>query len=129
MVGCNLGETIKDLTSRVAKLTAKSEVPATTSHCQGILKGEVNSKTSALTWIINYSDLSGPVTGAYFHRPALKGKNADVAVPITGNLASPRNGMANLSTAQVKDLMEEKWYVNLHTTTNLNEEIRGQITK
>ena len=129
LVGCNLGKTTKDQTSLAAKLTAKSEVPATTSHGQGTLKGEINSKTSVLTWTINYNDLSGPVTGAHFHGPALEGKNADVTVPITGSLASPINGTATLTTAQVKELMEGKWYVNLHTAANPNGEIRGQITK
>jgi hypothetical protein len=129
LVGCNLGKTPKDQTSLAAKLTATSEVPASNSNGQGTLKGEVNSKTSLLTWTINYSGLSGPVTGAHFHGPALEGKNADVAVPITGSLASPINGTATLSTTQLKELMEGKWYVNLHTAANPNGEIRGQITK
>jgi hypothetical protein len=129
LVGCNLGKPPKDQTSIAAKLTATSEVPANTSKGQGTLKGEVNSKTSVLTWTINYSDLSGPITGAHFHGPALEGKNADVAVPITGSLANPISGTATLSATQLKELMEGKWYVNLHTAANPDGEIRGQITK
>ena len=82
-----------------------------------------------MTWTINYSDLSGPVTGAYFHGPALEGKNAGVAVPITGSLATRINGTVTLSTTQLKELMEGKWYVNLHTAVNPDGEIQGQITK
>ena len=129
LVGCNQGKPTKDQTSLAAKLTATSEVSANTSKGQGTLKGEVNSKTSVLTWTINYSGLSGPVTGAHFHGPALEGKNIGIAVPITGSLATPINGTATLSTTQLKELMEGKWYINLHTAANPNGEIRGQITK
>ncbi len=129
MVGCYLSKTPKDQTSIAAKLTATSEVPANTSKGLGTLKGEDNSKTSVLTWTIHYSDLCGPVTGAYFHGPALEGKNAGVAVPITGSLATPINGTATLSTTQLKELMEGKWYLNLHTVANPDGEIRGQINK
>lgn len=129
LVSCNLGKTTKDQTSIAAKLTANSEVPATTSKGKGTLKGEVDNKTSTLTWTINYSDLSGPVIGAHFHGPAVEGKNADVAVPIIGNLANPISGTANLTATQMQGLLDGKWYVNLHTAANPDGEIRGQISK
>lgn len=129
LVGCNLGSMNKNQTSFAAKLTAASEVPATTSKGKGTLKGQVDNKTSILTWTINYSDLSGPVTGAHFHGPAVKGKNADVAVPITGNLANPISGTATLTATQMQELLDGQWYVNLHTAANPDGEIRGQISK
>lgn len=129
LVSCNLGKTTKDQTSIAAKLTANSEVPAITSKGNGTLKGEVDNKTSTLTWTINYSDLSGPVIGAHFHGPAVEGKNADVAVPIIGNLDNPISGTANLTATQIQELLDGKWYVNLHTAANPDGEIRGQISK
>jgi len=129
LVGCNAGTMNKNQTSIAAKLTATSEVPANGSKGEGTLKGDVDNKTSVLNWTINYSDLSGPATAAHFHGPAAAGNNADVAVPITGNLASPIKGTATLTASQMQELLDGKWYVNLHTAANPDGEIRGQITK
>ena len=41
--------------------------------------------------------------------------------------ASPIEGQATLSPAQVADLMAGKWYANVHTAANKGGEIRGQI--
>lgn len=129
LVGCNAGTMNKDQTTLVAKLTAASEVPANASKGVGTLKGDVDNKTSVLNWTIDYSDLSGPVTAAHFHGPAAEGNNADVAVPITGNLASPIKGTATLTATHMQELLDGKWYVNLHTAANPDGEIRGQVTK
>ena len=58
----------------------------------------------------------------------ITGKNAGVAVPITGT-ASPMEGSATLTDAQAADLTGGKWYVNVHTATNKGGEIRGQVAK
>ncbi len=129
LVGCNAGTMNKDQTTLVAKLIAASEVPANASKGAGTLKGDVDNKTSVLNWTIDYSDLSGPVTAAHFHGPAAEGNNADVAVPVTGNLASPIKGTATLTATQMQELLDGKWYVNLHTAANPDGEIRGQVTK
>ena len=129
LVGCNTGTMNKDQTTLVAKLNAASEVPANTSKGAGTLKGDVDNKTSVLNWTIDYSGLSGTVTAAHFHGPAAEGNNADVAVPITGNLASPIKGTATLTATQMQELLDGKWYVNLHTAANPDGEIRGQISK
>lgn len=80
-----------------------------------------------LTWKGTYKDLTGPATAAHFHTGDA-GKNGDVAIPISPN-ASPFEGSATLTNAQVTDLMAGKMYVNVHTAANKGGEIRGQVTK
>ncbi|MBW8748306.1 MAG: CHRD domain-containing protein, partial [Acidobacteria bacterium] len=42
---------------------------------------------------------------------------------------SPLEGTATLSQEQTKDLLDGKWYFNLHTAANPGGEIRGQVVK
>ena len=79
-----------------------------------------------LRWKLTYSGLSGPATGAHFHGPAMPGSNAGVVVPFT-SATSPIEGQATLTPAQLADLMDGKWYANVHTASNPGGEIRGQV--
>ena len=111
----------------MTRLSGASEVPPVTSNASGTVELNLNKQTNELSWIVTYSGLSGPATGAHFHGPAMAGSNAGVVVPMTGSLTSPIRGTASLTAAQVADLMTGKWYVNLHTAANPNGEIRGQF--
>ncbi len=111
-----------------AQLSSASEVPANTSKATGSAAITFDTASKALSWKLNYSDLSGPATMAHFHGPAEAGKNAGVAVPIP-NAASGTEGTATLTDAQAADLLAGKYYVNVHTAANPGGEIRGQVTK
>ena len=78
---------------------------------------------------MDYSGLSGPVTGAHIHGPAASGANAGIVIPFTGDLASPIKGSATLTDAQIADLEAGKYYVNLHSAANKSGEIRGQLIR
>lgn len=112
----------------MADLKGASEVPPNTSRASGAATATYDTATKKLSWKVNFKDLSGPATGAHFHGPADATKNADVAVAIPGT-ASPMEGSATLTDAQAADLMEGKWYVNVHTDANKDGEIRGQVLK
>ena len=111
-----------------AKLSGASEVPPVTSNGIGTVDGTFNARTALLAWTVTYSGMSGNVTAAHFHGPAIAGVNAGVAVPVTGSTANPIKGEAMLTGAQAADLTAGKWYFNLHTAANPNGEIRGQVT-
>lgn len=110
-----------------ANLSAKSEVPPVVSNGNGDIEMTVDKKNNKLMWEIKYEDLTGAVTAAHFHGPAMVGENASVVVPIDGNLASPIKGKATVTAAQITELLAGKWYVNLHTEANPDGEIRGQL--
>ena len=108
-----------------ATLSGAAEVPANASAGTGTMEASFDKATSVLKWSVTYAGLSGPATMAHFHGPAMPGANAGVVVPFP-SAASPAEGSATLTPAQVTDLMAGKWYVNVHTAKNPGGEIRGQ---
>ena len=122
---CNMPAS--DSTKLAATLSAASEVPPIDSKASGEADVKINVKDYKLSWTIKYADLSGIVTGAHFHGPAMAGVNAGVVVPINGDLSSPIKGEVILTAEQTAQLLEGKWYLNLHTATHPDGEIRGQV--
>jgi hypothetical protein len=112
-----------------ADLSGASEVPPVTTPGKGSATATLDSGTKTLTWTVDYSGLSGPVTAAHIHGPAAAGANAGVLVPLGTNLANPIKGSATLTDAQVSDLEAGRTYVNLHTAENKGGEVRGQLQR
>ena len=102
-------------------------MPIVNTQGEGKLRATLNNERTVLKWKVDYSALSGPVTGAHFHGPAAVGVNAGVVIPLAGSMKSPMSGEVKLTPAQAADLQAEKWYVNLHTAAHPNGEIRGQV--
>jgi hypothetical protein len=111
-----------------ANLSGAQEVPAHQVPGTGQLTAQLDPATKTLTYSATYSGLTGPATMAHFHGPAAAGANAGVAVGVKGSVASPINGTATLTDAQIADLKAGKWYFNVHTKENPGGEIRGQVT-
>jgi CHRD domain-containing protein len=103
--------------------------PGVTSSGKGAATASLDTASKTLTWDVDYSGLSGPVTAAHIHGPADPGANAPVVVPFNGSLASPIKGSATLTDAQIQQLEAGKWYVNIHTEANKPGEIRGQLVR
>ena len=112
-------------------LSGSQEVPAVTTTGSGTITGEYDGDDNKLELTVNWTGLSGTVTGAHIHGPALTGANAGVLIPLTVNV----NGVTgkiesdiSLPDSTEQFLIQGRLYVNLHTTLNPNGEIRGQIT-
>ena len=120
---------LAEMVSFRADLKGASEVPPTDSKGIGTVSVKYDTATRTLSWMVNYSGLSGNATGAHFHGPATPDENTGIAVPINGNLASPIEGSATLTDAQAFDLMAGNWYFNIHTADHEGGEIRGQVLK
>jgi hypothetical protein len=113
-----------------ADLKASAEVPPKDSAGTGALTGTLNTETNEFTYHIEFSGLTGPVAAAHFHGPAAEGVNAKPQLPIKGTpITSPIDGKATLTAQQAKELVDGKWYFNLHTAANPGGEIRGQVLK
>ena len=91
----------------------------------GSMTGSYDNILSIFAWNVQWSGLSGPATVAHFHGPALPNQNAGVQVPIS-NL-SPAVGSTTITAPQAADLLNELWYVNIHSATFPAGEIRGQV--
>ena len=113
-----------------ADLAGSHEVPAKDVAGTGTLTATLDTDTGELKYHVTFSGLTGPVTAAHFHGPAAEGVNAKPQVPVkTSPIESPLEGTATLSQEQTKDLLDGKWYFNLHTAANPGGEIRGQVVK
>lgn len=106
-------------------LSANNEVPPNASTAVGAARVRLDGMM--LKWTVTYSGTTGPVTAGHFHGPAAAGTNAGVVVPFTGSMASPIEGSATLTQAQVDQLKAGMWYVNLHTAAHPGGELRGQV--
>ena len=117
---------VAETLSYKADLKASNEVPINSSSGTGSVAAIFDTASKKLNWTVTVSNLTGAATAAHFHGPAAAATNAGVAVPITGT-TSPMAGSATLTDAQAADLKAGKWYVNVHTATNKDGEIRGQV--
>ena len=108
-------------------LSGEAEIPAVTTMGTGTVDVTYTPATKVVKWKVVYSGLSGPVTAAHFHGPAIPGQNAGVVLPFKDKLDSPIEGQATLTDAQATDLLAGKWYLNLHTAANPKGEVRGQV--
>ena len=113
-----------------ADLKGASEVPAKDVSGTGQVKATLNTDTNEFSYHVVFSGLTGAPVAAHFHGPAGEGVNAKPQIPIKGNpIASPIEGKATLTPDQAKDLLDGKWYFNVHTAANPSGEIRGQVVK
>jgi hypothetical protein len=111
-------------------LTGAQQVPPVTTSGSGTANLTYDSGTMELTWSIDYSGLSGPVTMAHIHGPAPEGKNAGVEIWLSKKgepVSSPIKGEAKLTEAQAKQFMDGDTYINVHTKEHPAGEIRGQV--
>src|SRR5689334_11697699 len=118
-----------------ATLNGAGENPA--KNVAGTGTATIVKSAGTYTFTINFSGMSGPVTGAHIHGPAGIGANANVIVPfstagagtsgtLTGTFTSTNT--ATISNDSLDVLMRTgNAYVNLHTAANPGGEIRGQL--
>ena len=111
--------------SGIVSLSGSNEVPPNASTAVGMARIDLSGMT--LKWTVTYSGTTGPVTAGHFHGPAPAGANAGVVLPFTGSMASPIEGSATLTQAQLDQLKAGLWYVNLHTAAHPGGELRGQV--
>lgn len=109
-----------------ADLQAKSEVPPVDSNGSGTADITVDTEAKKVSWKVDVSGLSGDGTAAHFHGPAKEGENAPPVVDISGNW---KEGSADLTDDQRKQLEDGMWYLNVHTAKFPDGEVRGQVVK
>lgn len=82
-----------------------------------------------LRYTVTWDGLSGPVTIAHLHGPALPGKDGPPEVTVHGPYKSPLSGSVMLSTETERDLLDGRIYLNLHTQKYPNGEARAWLGK
>jgi CHRD domain len=110
-------------------MTSAQEVPPNNSHGSGDAQAQLDAATKTLTYKVTWKGLTGPATMAHFHGPAASGEEAPVIIPLGNSPKSPITGKAQLTDDQVKEFMDGKVYVNVHTAAHPGGEIRGQMAQ
>lgn len=111
--------------------SAAQEVPPNSSTATGTLTGSYNAATNSLQYNINWSGLTGVVTGMHFHGPASVGVSADILVGLdvtTNGINGNGSGTITVNDAFETALLAGQIYYNIHTALYPAGEIRGQVT-
>ena len=112
------------------------------SVASGMLFGYLNHLTNEFVYSINYRDLQGEVTMVHFHGPAdpgninpnhffdvccKEGEDPFTEPPILGSHGIFDGKTIPLTRAQIRNLENGFWYLNIHTDLYPTAEIRGQV--
>ena len=75
---------------------------------------------------VHLKDLSSDITGAHLHlgAPGVNDRHVDLGNLVDGNRI---RGTVDLTVADIEALVFGSVYVNVHTDTNQDGEIRGQL--
>ena len=132
-------------TDSAVGLSPTNEVPAVTNSAGsgGEISGGItfDPTNGVLTLAVGYgsaagfSNLTGVATAAHLHGPATTGTTANVVVDLAPYVFPANDpaeggvifGSVVMPTNSIADLLAGLLYLNIHTATNSNGEIRGQL--
>ena len=106
------------------ELTGTAEVPPTDSTATGTAEVTLDTEAKTVTWVYTHEGLSGDMTASHIHGAATA---TEAAGPVIDTTGETMEGSAPITDAQAAELMAGMYYVNLHTETFPDGEIRGQL--
>tara|TARA_R110000850_G_scaffold45090_3_gene114171 strand:+ start:767 stop:2614 length:1848 start_codon:yes stop_codon:yes gene_type:complete len=109
-----------------AALDGAQEVPAVTTNAIGLGTFALSKTSKEMLVEVVVDGLSGPITGAHFHK-AGTGMNGPVVVNLTPGISGNRISMSIDPTMILGALDSGNIYLNIHTAANPGGEIRGQL--
>lgn len=110
--------------------SGNQEVPAVTTNGTSTVTGTYRAASKELNYSISFTGLSANAMMMHFHGPAAPGAEAGVMVGITGFPAATSgnfSGTATLTPVQDSALLAGNMYLNIHTSTYPEGEVRAQI--
>lgn len=119
-------------TNFVIALNGAQEVPANASPAIGSGTAVLNAAQTQLTVNYSFAGLVAPQSNQHIHNavPGIAGpvkKNLPTGSPVINFVWSTSDGTQPLTAASVVELLAERMYVNIHSTTFPGGEIRGQL--
>lgn len=113
-----------------ADLSADEQSAVTESPGLGRADLVLKRSTLELTWKITFNDTTSPATGIHIHGPQTPGGEAGVVVDLAPEgMTNPLEGSTTLSEGTLIYLVQDRLYINLHTTGYPAGELRGHIKK
>lgn len=102
-----------------------------TTSAAGTISGTYNKTTNILQYSITWTGLSAAPASMHFHGAADPGVAAGVKIAISGFPAATSGTISKSDTLKNEtdetDLLQGRWYYNIHTPANPGGEIRGQV--
>ncbi|MCP2045900.1 CHRD domain-containing protein [Pontibacter sp. HSC-36F09] len=117
------------------ELSGDNEVPAVTTSGSGSLTATYDRSTRILTYNFSWTlgNAADNTVGIHFHGPALATESAPVVIPIENHPTSYTGSVTGTTRAltqnEEEQLIDGKWYLNIHSTTYPNGELRGQLLR
>lgn len=106
-------------------LSGGQETPATKSSASGTSTITYDKTSKILSYTINYTGLTP--SAMHFHT-GVAGESGPISITIPGPYSSGMTGKTvALTSAQETSLLGGSFYLNIHSTTYPNGEIRGQV--
>jgi hypothetical protein len=109
-----------------ATLKGSNEVPSNASVAIGLATLTYNPNNKLFTIVVTHN--LAAVTGGHIHKGAT-GINGEVVFPFLSTTSPIDYTSVALTAGQLSDLNAGLYYVNLHTASFPNGEIRGQLIR
>ena len=114
----------------VAALSADEESAVTESPGKGLVEFSLDRATLRLSWKLTFSDLTSPPTGVHIHGPQAPGGEAGILIDLAPRgVKNPTEGSSILNDGSLAYLVQDRLYVNLHTTKYPGGELRSPVRK
>ncbi|GHB80753.1 CHRD domain-containing protein [Persicitalea jodogahamensis] len=123
----------RNVVKRGIVLTSQQEVPSLNTGAKGSADVLYNKNTKLLSYFISWENLAELPTGAHIHGVADRGMNAIVQHSFIDLIPKDRSGSFSNSVVvdgvKIKEaeLLNGKYYFNIHNSIYPTGEIRGQI--
>lgn len=109
-------------------LDGNQQVPVVMTNGRGVGRLWVTARYDTLYWDMYVGGLSSMITGVHVHRGKV-GASGDVLVDLSGSVQQNGwiRGKSAVTPGVVEAMLRGEAYVNVHTQSNPNGEIRGQV--
>ena len=113
-------------------MSGAQETPPITVSATGSIDASYNRLTKILTYKVTFSGLTGNATVAHIHGLGEVGVKADIVQTFSGfpaKTSGTYSGTLLAEEVRIKeeDLLNGRYYINIHTAANGGGEIRGQL--
>jgi hypothetical protein len=113
-----------------ADLSADEESAVTESPGSGRVDFQLDRASLKLSWTLTFKNLTSPPTGVHIHGPQTPGGEAGILIDLApGGVKSGAVGSSVLNDGLLAYLVQDRMYVNLHTTKYPMGELRSPIKK
>jgi hypothetical protein len=113
-----------------AWLDGAQQNPMVSTPAKGIMALNINASFDTISYIVQYTNLKSPATSVHLHLADLGGNGGvavDLSSSINGNKLMGKITGSVINSTLINNLFNGFVYLNVHTDSNANGEIRGQL--